>query len=237
MLRRVTTKVRSRGTLALVGGGEFDSSLRDLDQRLLAASGGTDVLLLTTATSFEEPARVVARATEHFAALGATVREVPVRNRRDAEDDTLVKLAKSGHFVYLTDGSPLHLRSVLKDTSLLAVLLGGWRNGGVLAASGAAATVLCDPMVDPRGGAYTVGLALVDGLAVFPHHTNAADHLWARSLDLLPAHATLAGVDDHTALVRDAEGAWEIVGEGGVTLVRNGSTERYKPGPCPDLDA
>jgi len=34
---------------------------------------------------------------------------------------------------------------------------------GVLAASGAGATLVCDPMVDPRGGAYTVGLGLVSG--------------------------------------------------------------------------
>jgi len=35
-------------------------------------------------------------------------------------------------------------------------------------------------------------------LAVFPHHTGAEDHVWQRSLGLLPGHATLAGVDDHT---------------------------------------
>ena len=61
-------------------------------------------------------------------------------------------------------------------------------------------------MVDPRGGAYTVGLGLVQGLAVFPYHGTAADHLRERSIELLPADAVLVGLDEHTALVRDADG-------------------------------
>ena len=61
-------------------------------------------------------------------------------------------------------------------------------------------------MVDPRGGAYTVGLGLVSGLAVFPYHGRAADHLRERSVELLPADAVLVGLDEHTALVRDAIG-------------------------------
>ena len=59
---------------------------------------------------------------------------------------------------------------------------------------------LCDPMVDPRGGAYTVGLGMVTDLAVFPYHGTAADHLRERSIDLLPAAATLVGIDEETAL-------------------------------------
>jgi cyanophycinase len=178
----------------------------------------------------------VERAAKHFDGLGATVREVAVRTRRDAEADHFVKAVKGARFIYLTDGSPLHLRSVLKDTSLLAVLIAAWRNGGVLAASGAGATVLCDPMVDPRGGAFTVGLGLVQELAVFPHHTARPDHVWERSLDLLPERATLAGVDDHTAIVRNPEGEWEVVGSGTVTLSRNGRSAKCSPGRCRELE-
>jgi len=43
-------------------------------------------------------------------------------------------------------------------------MLAAYHGGGVLAASGAGATLVCDPMVDPRGGAYTVGLGVVAGL-------------------------------------------------------------------------
>ena len=88
----------------------------------------------------------------------------------------------------------------------------------MIAASGAGATVLCDPMVDPRGGAYTVGLGLVPSLAVFPYHGTAADHLRERSVDLLPATAVLVGVDEQTALVREPDGPWRVAGSGTVTV-------------------
>ena len=119
-------------------------------------------------------------------------------------------VARRAKFVYLADGSPLHLRSVLKGSALYDAMLAAYRSGAVIAASGAGATVLCDPMVDPRGGAYTVGLGVVEGLAVFPYHGTAADHLRERSIDLLPPDAILVGIDEETALAPRARA--EVVG-------------------------
>ena len=47
-------------------------------------------------------------------------------------------------FVYLGGGSPMHLRSVLKDTPVWDGIVGVWRRGGVLAGSVAAVTGLPD---------------------------------------------------------------------------------------------
>ena len=47
------------GTLALVGGGEWNDGC-DFDADLLAASGGTEVVVLPTAAAYEQPARAVA---------------------------------------------------------------------------------------------------------------------------------------------------------------------------------
>jgi cyanophycinase len=100
----------------------------------------------------------------------------------------------------------------------------------VLAASGAGATLVCDPMVDPRGGAYTVGLGVVPNLAVFPYHGTAASHLKERSIDLLPRGATLVGIDEETALVRDPSGAWRATGVGAVTLYSGRQSTAYPTG-------
>jgi cyanophycinase len=215
----MTVAKKSRGTLALLGGGEWQDGCRPIDEYLLEVSGATEVVVLPTASAFERPERVVDRAVTWFEALGAKVRPVMVVNRRDAQDDANVKALKGASFVYLSDGSPLHLRSVLKESSLLAVLVAGYLNGGVLAASGAGATVLGDPMVDPRGGAYTVGLGVVSNLAIFPYHGSAADHLRQRSIELL------AGVDEHTALVRPPDGPWRALGAGAVTLYSEGRVQ------------
>jgi len=225
----MTVAKKTRGTLALLGGGEWQDGCRPIDEYLLETSGGREVVVLPTAAAFERPERKVDRAVTWFEGLGAKVRPVMVLNRRDAQDDANVKALKGASFVYLSDGSPLHLRSVLKESSLLAVLVAGYLNGSVLAASGAGATVLGDPMVDPRGGAYTVGLGVVSNLAIFPYHGTAADHLRQRSIELLAEHAILAGVDEHTALVRgpEGEGQWRALGAGAVTLYSEGTVQSH----------
>ena len=156
---------QASGTLALVGGGEWHDGCRDFDAELLARAGD-EVVVLPTAAAFEHPDRVVERATAYFSELGASVRGLSVLRRADAEDRANVKGVSDAGFVYIADGSPLHLRSALKDSALFEAIVAGYRKGSVLAASGAGATVLCDPMVDPRGGAYTVGLGVVRELAV-----------------------------------------------------------------------
>ncbi len=213
---------KSTGTLMLLGGGEWQEPCRDLDEALLALSGSDEVLVLPAAAAFEHPTRVVERATSWFDSLGARVAGLDVVNRRDAEADAVAKRARDARFIYVADGSPLHLRSVLKGSALYDAIVRAYNGGAVIAASGAAATVFCDPMVDPRGGAYTVGLGLARGLAVFPYHGRAADHLRERSVELLPAEAVLVGLDEHTALVRDTAGSWRVDGPGTATIYRTG---------------
>lgn len=218
------------GTLALVGGGEWREGTTDLDATLLEASGGKEVLVLPTASAYEHPDRVGELATAHFAKLGAKVRTLAVLHRTEAEEDDVSEAVRDARFVYVADGSPMHLRSVLKGSALFAALLAAYRSGAVLAASGAGATVLCDPMVDPRGGAYTVGLGIVEGLAIFPYHGTAADHLRERSVDLLPDGAVLVGVDEETALLREPGPQWSVAGTGAVTIYRDGSTLELRAG-------
>ena len=43
------------GTLALLGGGEWHEECRTLDEELLAAARGNDVVVLPTAAAFEQP--------------------------------------------------------------------------------------------------------------------------------------------------------------------------------------
>jgi cyanophycinase len=224
---------RATGSLVLVGGGEWTPGTQALDAELVARSGADEVLVLPTAAAFEQPDRVGERASAYFAELGAKVRTLRVLHRSEAEDPTIAKTVRAAKFVYLADGSPLHLRSVLKESALFEALLASYHGGGVLAASGAGATLLCDPMVDPRGGAYTVGLGVVKNLAVFPHHGSAAAHLRERSIDLLPRTAVLAGVDEETALVKGNDG-WSVAGAGTVTLYRAGTTATYAAGDAPE---
>jgi cyanophycinase len=218
------------GTLALIGGGEWRDGCRGFDKELLAAAPSGEVVVLPSAAAFERPERVAEAATTYLESLGANVRTLMVLRRADAEAAQVADIVRKAAVVYISDGSPLHLRSVLKGSSLWDAVLASYHAGGVLAASGAGATLVGDPMVDPRGGAFTVGLGVVHNLAVFPYHGTAAGHLRERSIDLLPATAKLVGIDEETALIRDPSGAWRAAGVGNVSVYSGRATTEYAAG-------
>ena len=221
---------RTGGILALIGGGEWTDGCADFDRELIESVDASEVVVLPSAAAFEHPERVVERATSYFEGIGTRVRSLMVLRRADAEDPKVAEAVRKARVVYIADGSPLHLRSVLKGSALWDAILAEFHAGGVLAASGAGATLVCDPMVDPRGGAYTVGLGVVPNLAVFPYHGTAADHLRERSIDLLPKTAKLVGIDESTALVRDPAGSWRTAGAGSVTVYSGDEKKEYAAG-------
>ena len=112
--------------------------------------------------------------------------------------------------MYLVGDQPLHLRSVLKDTPVWAALLDVLASGGLVVGVGASASGLCDPMVDPRGGAFTLGLGLVTGLAVVGGVEQWSPERLHRTLGM--ADTPVACVPTGAALVRRPTG-WETVGE------------------------
>jgi cyanophycinase len=212
----------SPGPLAFVGGGEWQPECR-FDADLLARSGADEVVVLPTGAAYEHPDRLIEAATRYFSSLGATVTGLPVLARPDADKDEYVAAVRDARFVYLCGGSPLHLRSVLKDSKVWQGLEAAWHAGAVIAGSSAGAMVLGDPMVDPRGGAFTIGLGLVERLAVLPHANTWSPDKAHRTLTLASGGVRVAAIDEQTALIRDPDGTWQIQGQGRVTVYMDGS--------------
>ena len=204
------------GSLALVGGGEWSEGC-DFDADLLAAAGTDEVVVLPTAAAFENPGRFVERATAWFAGLGASTRAVPVLQRADASDPANVEVVRAARFLYLAGDSPMHLRSVLKDTPVWEALVAAWQTGATVAASGGAGSGLLDPMFDPRGGAFTVGLGLVRNLALLPEADDDVAEHHRRTLELADPTLVLATVQRCTALIREGDG-WRAAGAGAVRV-------------------
>ncbi len=138
------------GTIALLGGGEFTPACT-VDRRLLDAAGTDRVLVLPTGAAYEHPDRLVAAASSWFETLGARAEGLAVLARPDAMRAENVEAVRTSRFTYLAGGSPMHLRSVLKETPLWDAIVEAVGSGGVVAGSSAGAMVLTDPMVDPRG--------------------------------------------------------------------------------------
>jgi cyanophycinase len=209
------------GLLALVGGAEWHERC-DFDAELMAASGGKEVLVLPTAAAYEHPDRSVEWAGRYFQPLGGNVRALMVLARPDAEREEMAATVGEARFIYLSGGSPLHLRSVLKDSLVWHALEAAWHGGAVVAGSSAGAMVLCDPMVDPRGGAFTLGLGLIEQLAVIPHANTWSHEKAHRTVQLAAEGLRVAAIDEQTALLRDPDGSWRTAGAGQVQVYVDG---------------
>jgi len=201
------------GSLAFVGGRPFSDGCT-FDAGLLEQSGADEVLVLPTAAAYEDPTSLVESARRWFDTLGVPARGLDVLNRTDALDLKNADEVRASSFVYLVGDNPMHLRSVFKDAPVWQALVDAWQGGAVLAAVGGASRVLCDPMVDPRGGAFAVGLALLPGVALIPHKDHWSREKAQRTLELAPADLPVAAVDDATALIRDGDGSWRVEGAG-----------------------
>jgi len=77
-------------------------------------------------------------------------------------------------------------------------------------------------MVDSRGGAFTVGLGLVSGVAVIPRANTWSPEKVHRTVELVSKGVALAAVPEATALLRSPEGAWSVAGVGEVAVYLEG---------------
>jgi cyanophycinase len=171
------------------------------------------VMVVPTGAAYERPDRVIDEAVVHFGSLGAKVEPVMVLRRADAENTEIAAAVRGASFVYLCGGSPLHLRSVLKDSQVLDAMVAAWRDGAIIAGLGAGTVALTDPMVDPRGGAYTVGLGFVRNLAAVPGGDGSTRAGLRRTISLLPVDCALVELPPDAAAIRSADGTWRAVGD------------------------
>lgn len=214
------------GILALVGGGEWQEGC-SFDADFLVASGSDQVLVLPTAGAYEHPERLVAQAAAWFETLGGTVEGLMVVTRADAENDGAADIMRRARMIYLAGSSPMHIRSVLKNSAVWDALVAAWHDGAVVIGSSGAAMALTDPMVDARGGGLTIGLGLVSGVAVVPHfgdaHEDKHGQKMHRSVLLAPSDVPVVGIPERTALIRDPEGTWRSAGDQPVAVFLGGA--------------
>ncbi len=208
------------GPLVLVGGAEWQPGC-EFDAEMAARAGG-EVVVLPTAAAYEDPGKAIATAQRWFESLGASARGVMVLTRADAGNEEMAGVVAAARFLYLSGGSALHLKSVLKGSAVFESLLAAWRGGAIVAGSSAGAMALTDPMVDPRGGAFTLGLGLIEGMAVIPHYGTYSEGKAHRTVGMARSDQPVVGIDERTALIREPDGTWRTAGAGRVIVYLGG---------------
>lgn len=214
-------KTSRYGTLALVGGDEF-GPLCTFDEHILTKAHTKRVSLLPTAAAFERPDRAIENGTKYLRALGVEVDVIEIYSRSDALNEKLAAKLIEAEVLYCIGGSPLHLRSVLTGTPTLLALNQAWAQGTTLIASSASAMVLGDPMIDPRGGALTIGLGVIPNLAILPHADQRSMSIRDRTIHLVRTPTVMVEIDAQTALVYDRDHKLQVLGEGNVGVFRDG---------------
>lgn len=197
------------GIVALQGGGPFTAN-DELDRRLLTEVGADRVVVLPTADAFEHPERLVTAAINWGERLGVEVDALMVLRRGEAMEEGAARVIRGVRAVWFVGDQPLHLRSVVKDTPLMAAVVDLIAMGGVMTAVSGSAAAMCDPMVDPRGGAFTLGLGLIPGLALVTEAEHWSPERLHRTRRL--ANTTFAVLRTGDALVRSGT-QWERVGD------------------------
>ena len=189
--------------VVLQGGGPFTAN-DEFDAQILSAHPGY-VAILPTAEAFENPDDLVQLSVAWAKRLGITTKLCAVYSRADAREESFATIISQAAVVYVVGDSPIHLRSTLKDTVVFDAVAA---HSCVVASAGSAAA-MCDPMVDPRGGAFALGLGLVRGIATVTESEKWPDERLQRTLSL--ANTSVVEIPTGASLIFD-NGTWSTHG-------------------------
>ena len=231
---------RMPGAVALVGSGEFLPAMTEFDAGLLVATGRARprVVILPTASWPDGEvtfSRWASMGVAHFAALGAEVEPVPVRDRVDADDAAHVQAIGEADLIYLSGGKPGHLSAALDGSAVGRAVRYAHERGAVIAGCSAGAMALAERHFDFRRRrlvwpvAWRHGLGLVPGASVIPHYDAWPEPLCALIALQAPRGSVLLGIDEDTAIV-GRDGSWQVHGRARVTVWRGRRRERFRAG-------
>ncbi len=189
--------------VVLQGGGPFTAN-DEYDAQILSVHPGY-VAILPTAEAFENPDDLVQSSVAWAKRLGVTTKLCAVYSRADAREESFATMISQAAVVYVVGDSPIHLRSTLKDTVVFDAIAA---HSCVVATAGSAAA-MCDPMVDPRGGAFALGLGLVSGIAAITESEKWPEERLQRTLSL--ANTSVAEIPTGAALMYQ-DGTWSTHG-------------------------
>jgi cyanophycinase len=234
-----------KGTVALVGSGEFLPTSQKLDRELLSTLNlkvekAPRVVILPTAAA-PDGQQVVARwarmGVSHYEGLGAEAEAVRLLSRQDATSNELAERIANADLVYLSGGKPAYLVKTLHETICWQAILGVFEQGGVVAGCSAGAMALAGFLPGFGGFRPQVALGLVPDLVVIPHFDEIPG--WLRSLSRFstPERRSVAvGVEGSTALVGSGtDQSWRVIGPGSVTVFSDDQSKRYLSGEAVKL--
>lgn len=183
-----------------------------LDDAQLALEPNADVVVVPTAAAFVGATQAAVAVAQVFEGRNVRVEALMIVDRAASDEPYFLQRLAECDLLVLCDGSALHARAV-------------WRNSRIgdainaapsLVVVGAVASALGDVMIDPRGGAPTIGLNFRPGVAFSPP---ASDEQLVRTRALLDGDVPLVVLGPQGAVHRCGE-QWRVVRSEGVVVTR-----------------
>ena len=224
----------NRGTIALVGAGEYLPKMNPVDQYLLEQLHDSPRVVVLPTASAPDGAGVPERwnnlGVEHFPRLGAPVEPLMLLNREDANNPIFAEKLAFANFIYFSGGKPAYLLETLRGTDAWRAITQVYERGGVIAGCSAGAMVMGAILFDFPNIWHTIpALDLVPGIAVIPHFDEIPKAMTSTIANIGRSKITVVGVDGATALVI-SDGRWSVQGAGSVTVITAKQKHRYQAG-------
>ena len=222
------------GYILLEGGAEFGGQMRVPDLKAIELAGGFEApicILPTAAAPDDNHLRAGKNGVRWFQSLGARdVESVPLIDKSSADSTEVAEALRRAKLIYLLGGFTHYLGQTLKGSSGWEAALEAYRKEAVIAGSSAGAMVMCQFYYDPGEGKVVEGLNLVQNALVLPHYNTFGKGWAARLLAQLPG-VTLIGIDERTGMLDNGAGVeWAVLGQGAVTVYRQGQREIHPTG-------
>lgn len=234
------------GLLALVGAGEFLDSMRVVDRQLLDRAGGSNVVILPTASAPDGagvPERWIRMGVNHFVRLGARADGLLALDRAACDDPAHAERVRAANLVYFSGGKPDYLRSTLDGTAVWSAVRAVFDRGGVIAGCSAGAMIMGGyvPEFSMKAGVpwinrWRPSFALLPESIIVPHYDEFPEVIVSLIFGRRPPGTHLIGIDGHTALV-GPDHTWQVLGAGRVTVRRGREMKRYTAGQSVSLNS
>ena len=222
-----------RGSIALVGSGEFLPIMADLEKSLIddGIKNGKKPIYVQIPTAAGQESLERLKYWEELGKRQAELLQIeqrflPIFNRADAEKEEFAEQIKDAALIYMSGGDPHYLANSLIDTPVWNAIYTNWHTGASLAGCSAGAMAMCTEIPNFRFTKRepTWGLNILPNLRVIPHFDKF--FRWipdsaAKVLMHAPENTILLGIDELTALVkRTKEEHWRVQGEAKVHILQ-----------------
>lgn len=212
----------SGGRLLLIGGGEFSfGETEEIDRHLidLLPEDRRTIAFLPAASGSSEYGRHLG---DHFRRLDPSIEvaNVPIYRERDGRRGRNLEQLRSAGAIYIGAGTTNALLDAVRATPAEELLRDYLKDGGIIAAIGAAAAAsgaFCRDMRRLPG--MMPGLELVPRVGIEPSFDPAADQ-FVRTMMAIPEVEVVWGIPRSTALSIAPDGQAEVIGDGTIAVIR-----------------